>query len=102
MVTQEIFASMCAHMNDDHAEAVGSYASVYANVEDVRSAVMTAMDARGMDLRVETPSGTRDVRIDFDHTIADAEDAKQTLIRLAVEARPQPVVENGAGHSTLP
>ena len=64
MVTQEIFASMCEHMNDDHAEAVATYARVYASVDDVRSAAMTAMDASGMDLRVETPAGVRAVRIE--------------------------------------
>jgi putative heme iron utilization protein len=86
-LTEGALAAMCEHMNEDHADAVLSYALAYAKVRDARSATMTALDARGFDLLVETADGPRAARVDFDRTVVDAEDAKQTLIRLAVDLR---------------
>jgi putative heme iron utilization protein len=41
------------------------------------------MTELGMDLAVETPSGSQAVRIAFDHRLADSDDARATLIAMA-------------------
>jgi putative heme iron utilization protein len=74
-------------MNEDHADAVAGYARSYAAIAGVLSASMHSMDALGMDLEVQTADGRCRVRIAFDHVLLDAEDAKQTLIRMAMQAR---------------
>ena len=74
---------ICAHMNEDHADALVSYARVFARLDDVRSARMTGLDATGLDLDVATGAGSLPARITFDHTLEDADDAHQTLIRMA-------------------
>jgi hypothetical protein len=86
-LSQDVFDGMIAHMNDDHADAVLGYAQAFGGHADARSARMTGMDARGFDMAVDTPLGSRSARIDFDHELADAEDAKQSLIQLAMAAR---------------
>jgi putative heme iron utilization protein len=76
-------ATICEHMNDDHADAIAGYARVFGNIGDALGARMTGLDASGMDLEVETAAGPRTARIAFDHTLQDADDAHQTLIRMA-------------------
>ena len=77
--------SICEHMNEDHGDALVAYARALGGLSDVRHARMIALDALGMDLSVETGSGPRTVRIPFDHRLADADDARQTLIAMARE-----------------
>ncbi len=79
----EAVASILDHMNDDHAEAIATYARVFGGLADVQSARMSGLDATGMDLDVDTANGRHVARIRFDHELADAEDAHQTLIRMA-------------------
>ena len=77
---------MCAHMNDDHADAVVRYATFFGNHADVRSARLLDLDSEGMGLEVETDHGTVATRIAFDHRLQDADDARQTLIAMARQA----------------
>ena len=76
-------SSICNHMNDDHLDAIVGYARVFAGMTDAIGARMIGLDATGMDLDVELSDATTRVRIVFDHTLADADDAHQTLIRMA-------------------
>jgi putative heme iron utilization protein len=92
-LTPESIASICEHMNEDHADALVTYARVFGHRADARTARMTGMDADGLDMHVETDSGEVDLRVTFDHTLADADDAQQTLIRMArAGSTPGPVV----------
>jgi putative heme iron utilization protein len=84
-LTVEAIATICEHMNEDHGDAIVGYARALGGVEDAQSASIAKLDAAGMDLDVQTPSGARSVRVAFDHTLLDADDAKETLIRLARE-----------------
>jgi putative heme iron utilization protein len=74
---------ICDHMNEDHADAVLGYARTLAGRSDAASARLTGFDSAGMDLAVDTGSGSVDVRIPFDHELRDADDARDTLIALA-------------------
>ncbi|MFM7424236.1 MAG: DUF2470 domain-containing protein [Elainella sp.] len=85
--TPEISTRICKHMNEDHADAVLLYAKAFGSRADATAAELLKIDAEGMDLAVQ-PDGAP-VRIVFDHTLQDAEDAHQTLIAMVKQARQQ-------------
>lgn len=74
-------------MNDDHADAVVIYAKAFGGVTDASAAEMLSIDAQGMDLTAQVNGEAVPVRIQFDHVLADAEDAHQTLIAMVKQAR---------------
>ncbi|GAC1425240.1 MAG: hypothetical protein NVSMB5_19510 [Candidatus Velthaea sp.] len=82
-LTPQAAAAICDHMNDDHADAIVTYARVFAKIADAREARMTGMDRAGMNLDVVAEAGTANVRIPFDHELRDADDARDTLIAMA-------------------
>lgn len=79
-----------AHMNADHREAVGLYATVLAGARG-GGWRMTGVDVDGCDLR--RPSRGREApdshlaRIDFPHAVDGAETARTMLVTLARTAR---------------
>jgi putative heme iron utilization protein len=73
-------------MNDDHTDAVVLYAQAFGGVDDVTTARMQKIDAEGMDLLVESNGAETPLRIAFDHTLQDAEDAHHTLIVMVKQA----------------
>ncbi|MEH2271190.1 MAG: DUF2470 domain-containing protein [Nostoc sp.] len=83
----EISSRICKHMNDDHADAVVIYAKAFGGVTDASAAEMLSIDAQGMDLTAQVNGEAVPVRIQFDHVLADAEDAHQTLIAMVKQAR---------------
>jgi putative heme iron utilization protein len=85
----EVSDRICAHMNQDHADAVALYAKVFGGVADVASAEIIKIDAQGMDLKVQASNAATPVRIAFDHDLKDAEDAHYTLIAMVKQARQQ-------------
>jgi putative heme iron utilization protein len=86
-LSPEISDRICKHMNDDHADAIALYARAYGNVADVISAEMVKIDQHGMDLLIQKDGMTEPLRIEFDHTLADSEDAHHTLIEMVKQAR---------------
>jgi putative heme iron utilization protein len=87
MITPAVSDRICTHMNDDHAEAVLLYAKIYGNLADATAATMKAIDPEGMDLTAQGTAGETPLRIAFDHTLTDSEDAHQTLIAMIRNAR---------------
>jgi putative heme iron utilization protein len=87
----EVSDRICKHMNEDHADAIALYAKVFGGTADAIAAEMLKIDAQGMDLLVQTDGQTdgqsKPIRINFDHTLADSEDAHQTLIAMVKQAR---------------
>ncbi|MBW4427708.1 MAG: DUF2470 domain-containing protein [Nostoc desertorum CM1-VF14] len=86
----DISSRICKHMNDDHADAIVVYAKAFGGVTDANTAQMLSIDAQGMDLTVQVNGETVPIRIQFDHVLADAEDAHQTLIAMVKQARVKP------------
>lgn len=78
---------ICAHMNDDHADAILLYAKAFGHRDDAIAAQMLAIDPEGMNLLVQTETQTVPVRVTFDHVLQDSEDAHQTLIAMVRQAR---------------
>ncbi|MBM3533574.1 MAG: DUF2470 domain-containing protein [Alphaproteobacteria bacterium] len=75
-------ADIVGHMNEDHAEAIGLYATRLLG----RSGTgwrMTGVDAEGADLKREGEVA----RLDFAARIEDAAAARRELVRLVKEAR---------------
>ncbi|AVZ30010.1 DUF2470 domain-containing protein [Nodularia spumigena] len=85
----EISSRICTHMNDDHANAVVLYAQAFGGVTNATNAQMLSIDAEGMNLTAQVNSETVPIRIPFDHTLVDSEDAHQTLIAMVKQARVQ-------------
>jgi putative heme iron utilization protein len=89
VITAEVSQRICAHMNDDHGDAVLLYAKAFTDVKDAIAASMVSIDSEGMDLQVSVPQKTTTVRVPFDHLLIDSEDAHQTLISMVKQARNQ-------------
>ncbi len=77
-LTTEVSTRICKHMNDDHAEAVLDYARHYGGIDAPGSARMVAVMPNSMELEVDGSS----LRIPFDHTLTDSEDAHKTLVAM--------------------
>jgi putative heme iron utilization protein len=85
-LTSQACTAICEHMNDDHADAILTYARVFGAMPDALSATMSGLDERTMVLSIETASGPVVRTIAFDHVLADAGDARDTLIAMARRA----------------
>jgi putative heme iron utilization protein len=86
-ITPAISDRICKHMNEDHAEAVLTYAHVYGKSPTAETAAMKAIDPLGMDLTAQVDGNTIGLRIPFDRELTDSEDAHQTLISMIKSAR---------------
>jgi putative heme iron utilization protein len=73
---------ICAHMNDDHADANLRYARALADLPDATAARMTAVDRHGFTLGVDTPSGPRVARLAFPAPVTSPEDVRRAVIAL--------------------
>lgn len=87
LLTPAISDRICKHMNEDHAEAIALYAKVYGNQPETETAQMLSIDAQGMNLSIQIQEKKDTLRIEFDHTLTDSEDAHQTLIAMVRQAR---------------
>jgi heme iron utilization protein len=70
------------HMNEDHGEAVGLYATRLLG-QPAATWRMTGIDPEGCDLRAEN----RTARLVFERRIANAAEAREILVALAKQAR---------------
>lgn len=86
-ITPAISDRICKHMNEDHADAIVLYAKAYGNTPNAAEAIMHSIDPEGMNLEATVDGNQIPLRITFDHTLQDAEDAHQTLIAMVKQAR---------------
>lgn len=82
-----VSSRICNHMNEDHAEAVVLYTQAFGGLADATAASIVSVDAQGMDLTAQVNGEAVPIRIQFDHVLADAEDAHQTLIAMVRQVR---------------
>ena len=87
VITPAISDRICKHMNEDHAEAIVLYAKVFGNSPEAETATLDSIDPQGMNLTANIKGETIPVRIEFNHTLQDSEDAHQTLIAMVKQAR---------------
>jgi putative heme iron utilization protein len=88
-LTPAVSQRICAHMNDDHAEAILLYAKVFGNAAEANAAEMVAIDADGMDLITQVNGSPVPIRIAFERPLTDSEDAHHVLIDMVKQARQQ-------------
>lgn len=86
-ITPAISDRICKHMNEDHPEALVLYAKVFGDFPLAEAAQMVAIDPEGMNLSVRIDGEILPVRIEFERTLQDAEDAHHTLIEMVKQAR---------------
>ena len=87
VITPAVSDRICQHMNEDHAEAIVLYAKVFGDSPEAETATMDSIDPQGMNLTANIKGETVPVRIEFNHTLQDSEDAHQTLIAMVKQAR---------------
>ncbi len=80
-------AGIVAHMNDDHADALVSYARALAGIGDATSARMTEVDRYGFEIAVQTPDAPRVARIAFEAPLATSEEVRKAMVGLVKSAR---------------
>ena len=86
-ITPAISDRICKHMNEDHADAIALYAKVYGNTPQTETATMESIDPLGMNIAASVAGESVPVRVEFDHSLKDAEDAHHTLIAMIKQAR---------------
>jgi heme iron utilization protein len=82
----EAAPDILAHMNQDHADALLTYARVLAR-EDAEEARMTAVDRLGFKLRLRTGSRFRVCRIAFPEEVTSPGRCREVLIQMLKECR---------------
>ena len=88
-ITSTVSDRICQHMNEDHGEALILYAQVFGRSPSTEAAKMLSIDPQGMNLSVQIEQKTREMRIEFERPLKDAEDAHLTLIEMVRQARKQ-------------
>lgn len=86
-ITLVVSDRICKHMNEDHADALVLYAKVFGNSPAAETAQMQSIDPEGMNLSVKIDGAVVPVRIEFERTLKDAEDAHHTLVEMIKQAR---------------
>ncbi|NJO98189.1 MAG: DUF2470 domain-containing protein [Pleurocapsa sp. CRU_1_2] len=86
-ITPAISDRICQHMNQDHGSAIALYAQVYGNAPETETAIMESIDPQGMNISAQIAGEAIPVRIEFDHSLKDAEDAHHTLVAMIKQAR---------------
>ncbi len=82
-ITPEISSRICRHMNNDHQDAIITYATEYGGITNIESAKMIEITPSQMELEVNGEF----LEIPFDHLLKDSEDAHQTLVLMTKNKR---------------
>ncbi len=86
-ITSSISDRICKHMNEDHSEAIALYAKAFGNAPQTEIATLESIDPQGMNISAQIAGETVPVRVEFDHTLKNAEDAHHTLVAMIKQAR---------------
>jgi putative heme iron utilization protein len=86
-ITPAISDRICKHMNEDHGDAIALYAKVYGNTPQTETATMESIDSQGMNISAKVAGESVRVRVEFEHSLKDAEDAHHTLVAMIKQAR---------------
>ena len=75
---ENVTARICRHMNADHMNAVMKYASYYGGIKHFKEARMKKLNSKFFELEVDKEI----IRIPFDHTLQNRDDAHKTLVKM--------------------
>ena len=76
-----------AHLNEDHADALLEMAQALGGRPEATAARCLDADRSGLDLRVQTPEGEREVRVPYEEPIEEPAGLRKATVRLAQKAR---------------
>tara|TARA_B100000700_G_C14701667_1_gene694790 strand:+ start:424 stop:642 length:219 start_codon:yes stop_codon:yes gene_type:complete len=65
-------------MNQDHQDALNSYAKYYGKINEFKSAKMIKLSPESLELEIDDQT----LEIKFDHLLKDCSDAHKTLVRM--------------------
>lgn len=88
-ITPAVSDRICKHMNDDHPDAVLTYAQFFGHTEAATAAKMDSIDPQGMSLTAEVDGASVPVRVTFNQPLEGAKDAHTVLVDMMKEARGQ-------------
>jgi putative heme iron utilization protein len=80
-------ASIVAHMNADHADAMVLYCKALSKVTEITTASMTGVDRYGFEMSAQTADGPRPLRLAFATPVSTPQEARAALISLLKDAR---------------
>ena len=75
-------AAVMTHMNDDHAGSTCAMVEHYVGLDSVSEAVITAMDALGMYVKVTRKEETFKIRLPFPRPIESRKMAKEVIVEM--------------------
>jgi heme iron utilization protein len=75
------------HLNDDHADALLEMAQALGGAPEATAARCLDADRTGLDLAVETPTGERQVRVEYEEPIDEPAGLRKATVKLAQKAR---------------
>ena len=77
---------ICAHMNEDHGDAMIAYAKAFASVE-ADAVTMLSVDQTGFDLIARSGGAHRPLRLNFDAPVMTTEEVRKAMVELVRRAR---------------
>ncbi|MCC0178479.1 DUF2470 domain-containing protein [Waterburya agarophytonicola K14] len=87
VITPAISDRICQHMNKDHRDAIVLYAKAFGHTPQTETATMDSIDPQGMNISAHVAGEIIPIRVEFDHTLKDAEDAHHTLVAMIKVAK---------------
>ena len=77
-LTEEILNGICRHMNQDHKDALISYAHFYGGIKEAKTAKIIYMNSEYMEIETEE----KKLKITFEEKLKDRDHAHQTLVSM--------------------
>ena len=77
-IDKKVSDRICKHMNSDHMDAVIKFASHYGGAKDFQRVFMNQLTSNFIELEVDDEI----IKIPFDHTLKNSEDAHKTLVKM--------------------
>ena len=78
-LTVDVVNRICNHMNTDHSESLKAYSIHYGGCINPKEVKMKSIKESFMELEVDGLT----VKISFDHSIVNSEDAHKTLVSMS-------------------
>ena len=77
-LNNDVTRRICHHMNCDHQSALFQYAIHYGGINNCKEVNMTKLTSDYLELEVDK----KFIKINFDHSLKDSEDAHKTLVAM--------------------
>tara|TARA_Y100001968_G_C19205322_1_gene642007 strand:+ start:441 stop:707 length:267 start_codon:yes stop_codon:yes gene_type:complete len=77
-IDKSVSDRICKHMNSDHMDAIIKFASHYGRSTEFKTVLMTKLTSNFIELEVDQEI----IKISFDHTLQNSEDAHKTLVKM--------------------